>query len=165
MRHQDTMPRSPRPAGPQAAWEKTYPGLPAQARAVRADLRPLLAGCRAADETLLLISELAANAIKHSDSGRPGGTFTVRLARWPGRGVQAEVRDQGGAWPGDLPASARSPHGLYLLRPLSTACGAHRDGKACVVWFRLACCGPDGACPASTRYADGAPGTAGRRCR
>jgi serine/threonine-protein kinase RsbW len=76
MRHPNTMPQSARPA---AAREKTYPGLPAQARAVRADLRPLLADCPAADDALLLVSELAANAITHSDGGRPGGTFTVRL--------------------------------------------------------------------------------------
>ena len=159
MRHPDTL--LP-PARPKPAWEQAYPGLPAQVRAVRADLRPLLAGCPASEDVLLLVSELAANAIAHSGSGRPGGTFTVGLTHRPGHGVRAEVRDQGSAWPGDLPASARSPHGLYLLQALSAACGAHRDGGGRVVWFRLACCGPDGACPARARHADDALGPAGR---
>lgn len=163
MRHPDTLPC---PAGPQAAWEKTYPGLPAQARAVRADLRPLLAGCPAAADALLLVSELAANAITHSDSGHPGGTFTIRLTHQPGRGVQAEVRDQGSAWPGDLPAPARSPHGLYLLQALSTACGVRRDGRIQIVWFHLDCRGPTVPAPRipATRTAHRVPAT-GRRSR
>jgi serine/threonine-protein kinase RsbW len=151
MRH----PGTPPPAACTAAWQRTYPGLPAQSRILRAGLRPLLAGCPAADEVLLLASELAANALAHSDSGGPGGIFTVRLAHRPGSGIRAEVADQGSPWPGDLPVSARSPHGLYLLQTLSTACGTYRDGAVRTVWFRLdRCCGP---APALSRAADGAP--------
>jgi two-component sensor histidine kinase len=151
MRHPGTLP----PAACTAVWQRKYPGLPAQARILRADLRPLLAGCPAADDVLLLASELAANAIAHSASGGPGGIFTVRLTHRPGSGIRAEVADQGSPWPGDLPVSARSPHGLYLLQTLSTACGTYRDGAVCTVWFRLdRCCGP---APALSRAADGAP--------
>ena len=160
MRHPDTLPPLTRP---EPTWGKTYPGLPAQARAVRADLRTVLGGCPAADTVLLLVSELAANALAHSDSGRPGGTFTVGLTRQPGRGVQAEVRDQGSAWPGDLPASARSPHGLFLLRALSAACGTHRHtaaaGSSGSTWPAAARTAP---APARARDADGATGPAGR---
>jgi serine/threonine-protein kinase RsbW len=161
MRHPDTLPPPARTTAPAAGWERTYPGLPAQARIVRADLRPLLAGCPAVDDVLLLASELAANAIAHSDSGRPGGTFTVRLTHEPGSGVRAEVADQGSTWPGDLPVCAQPPHGLYLLQALSTACGARRDGRARIVWFRLDhCCGPALALP---RPADGPPRRGGGR--
>jgi serine/threonine-protein kinase RsbW len=160
MRHPSTLLPPARPPAPAPAWQRTYPGLPAQARIVRADLRPLLAGCPAADDVLLLASELAANAIAHSDSGRPGDTFTVRLTHRPASGIRAEIADQGSTWPGELPVSARSPHGLYLLQALSTACGGRRDGPARTVWLRLDhCCGPARALPCP---ADGAPCRVGR---
>ena len=161
MRHPDTLPQTAPATARTRAWHRTYPGLPAQARIVRADLRLLLAGCPAADDVLLLASELAANAIAHSDSGRPGGSFTVRLTHEPGCGVLAEVADQGSTWPGDLPVCAQPPHGLYLLRALSTACGARRDGYSRIVWFRLDhCCSPN---PVPPRPAGGAPYRGGGR--
>ena len=161
MRHPDTLPPAARVTVRTAAWQRAYPGLPAQARIVRADLRLLLAGCPAADDVLLLASELAANAIAHSHSGRPGGSFTVCLTHEPGSGVRAEIADQGSAWPGDLLASAQPPHGLYLLQALSTACGARRDGHRRIVWFRLDhCCGP---APALPRPAGSAPRRSGDR--
>jgi hypothetical protein len=161
MRHPDTLPQTAPATARTPAWHRTYPGLPAQARIVRADLRPLLARCPAADDVLLLASELAANAIAHSHSGRPGGTFTIRLSHEPGSGVHAEVADQGSTWPGDLPVCARPPHGLYLLLALSTACGARRDGHNRIVWFRLDhCCSPAPALPSP---AAGAPRRSGDR--
>ena len=104
----------------------TLPGTASQAGQVRAALRSVLGGCPAADDVLLVVSELAANAIAHSDSGRPGGTFTVRLGHACGHHVRAEVEDQGSSWDGDLDASARHPHGLYLVTALSAACGTDR---------------------------------------
>ena len=69
----------------------TYPGSPEHVRQVRAHARGLLAGCPAADEVILCLSELAANAVLHSDSRRPGGTFTVRIESCPGTYVRIEV--------------------------------------------------------------------------
>ena len=62
-----------------------------------------------------LLSELCANAVLHSDSGKTGGTFTVRAQHAVNRYVRGEVEDQGSDWHGDLSASATRPHGLYLL--------------------------------------------------
>src|SRR5437879_4227173 len=77
-----------RPSAPQALAERTsevtYPGAAEHIRAVRADLRPLLAHCPMADEVILAVSELAANAALHSNSGLPGGTFIVRAIISPG---------------------------------------------------------------------------------
>ncbi len=109
-------------AGTARTWEAAYPGRADQLRHVRAALRPQLRGCPVADEVLLLASELAANAIAHSDSGQPGGTFTIRLHHH-GDHIRAEIQDQGSTWDGDLARSARHRHGLYLLLTLSTQCG------------------------------------------
>lgn len=138
----------PPPAGPARPWAKAFPGTPDQLRRVRAALRPVLAGFPAADDVILLTSELCANAIVHSDSGRPGGTFTVRLHRADGRHVRAEVQDQGSTWDGDLRRAARHPHGLRLVLDLSTACGTDPGAHACTVWF----CIND---PATSRAAPG----------
>ena len=76
--------------------------------------------------------------IAHSDSGKPGGTFTVRLTHIPGDHVRAEVQDQGSStWDGDLRASARHPHGLYLLLTLSTRCGTGHGTRSRTAWFRI----------------------------
>ena len=89
-----------------------FPGRPDQIRSARALLHDFLGSYPAADDAILLISELTGNAISHSASGTPGGTFTVR-ARLSGRCLRAEVEDQGSAWDGDL-TTAHAPHGLYL---------------------------------------------------
>jgi hypothetical protein len=125
-----------RPA-PATTWEQTYPATPDQARRLRAALGTLLARCPLADDVILLASELAANAITHSASSRPGGTFTSRLAHHPGDHIHAEVTDQGSSWDGDLTATAGSPHGLHLLHALATRCGTTASAGSRTVWFRL----------------------------
>jgi serine/threonine-protein kinase RsbW len=131
------MPRHPARPAPATTWEQTYPATPDQARALRAALGTLLASCPLADDVILLASELAANAITHSASGRPGGTFTIRVAHHHGHHIHADVTDQGSSWDGDLTATAGSPHGLYLLHALATRCGTTGGPGSRTVWFRL----------------------------
>jgi hypothetical protein len=130
MRTPATMSAEP-PVTDAPAWEGTYPGTAASARQVRAAVRSLLGGCPVTDDVVLVVSELAANAIAHSDSGQCGGTFTVRLNHARGDHVRAEVQDLGSAWDGDLAACARRPHGLYVITALSAACGTSRGPAAC----------------------------------
>jgi hypothetical protein len=73
----------------------------------------------------------------HSDSGKNGGTFTVRAEHIPNAYVHGEVRDGGSDWHGQLSASATHPHGLYLLQMLASACGVERINRTHLVWFRL----------------------------
>jgi hypothetical protein len=54
----------------------------------------LVGECDAADTVELAASELAGNAIKHSDSGVPGGQFRVHLAAFRDR-WQVRVDDEG----------------------------------------------------------------------
>ena len=117
-------------------WEQAFPGTADQVRRVRAMVGQLLADCPVADDVVLLMSELAANAVRHSGS-RDGGIFNARLLNVPGKYVLGEVMDGGSDWSGDLQGSARDASGLQVLLSLSAACGVSggRNGRA--VWFRV----------------------------
>jgi serine/threonine-protein kinase RsbW len=121
----------------QQLWEQPYPGTIDQVRHVRAAIREFLGDCLVADDAVHLLSELSANAIAHSDSGKRGGTFTVRVQHFLNSHVWGEVEDQGSAWDGNLSRSARLPHGLYLLERLASECGVERIRRVHVVWFRI----------------------------
>ena len=114
----------------------TYPGRPDHVRPVRADARRLLAGYPAADEVILCLSELAANAVRHSDSRRPGGTFTVRIESRPGAHLRIEVEDDGGPWlaPAPDPGSGR---GLDIIGVLAAEWGAAPSPPGRTVWARF----------------------------
>jgi hypothetical protein len=116
---------------------RCFPGRADQIRHARGFLAALLDRCPAADDAVLLASELAANAVAHSASGQPGGAFILRAHVDEDGCVHVEAEDQGGsAWDGDL-SGAEPPHGLYLLRVLSTACGTWRGERGWVTWFTI----------------------------
>jgi serine/threonine-protein kinase RsbW len=121
---------------PPAVHERIYSGALPEIGAVRADFRPLLAECPAGDEVLLCISELAANAVLHSDSREPGGKFTVRTQIQPGTSVRVEVDDGGGAWAA-LPAEAGRAHGLDIVRALAVESGVSLTPAGRTVWAQL----------------------------
>lgn len=114
----------------------TYPGRPERVREVRADLRLLLAGCPVAGDVIQCAAELAANAVRHSQSRRPGGTFTVRAEVYPSDYIWIEVEDDGGAW--IEPAHDPGPgHGLQIVSALASDWGVEGDEDSRVVWARL----------------------------
>ena len=114
----------------------TYGGRPEHVRQARDDARDLLAGCPAADEVILCLSELAANAVLHSDSGRPGGAFTVRIDSSPGAHIRIEVEDDGGPWlaPAPDPGSGR---GLDIVGVLAADWGVAISPAGRTVWARF----------------------------
>jgi anti-sigma regulatory factor (Ser/Thr protein kinase) len=85
---------------------------------------------------VLCLSELAANAVLHSDSGRPGGTFTVRVESFPGAHIRIEVEDGGGPWlaPAPTPGSGR---GLDIIRALAAEWGVAISPAGRTVWARF----------------------------
>jgi serine/threonine-protein kinase RsbW len=87
-----------RASGPGQTCTRTFPGRPDQVRQARVFLRGVLTDCPVADDALLICSELAANAVQHSDSARPGGQFTLRAEIRDGDYAWIEVEDQGGRW-------------------------------------------------------------------
>ena len=106
------------------------PGTTACASASRrlvAEALAVAGRCPAADDAALIVSELAANAVRHTRSGK-GGEVRVTVAAAPAEWVLILVGDDGqdeGLVPG-IPAqrpSAESGRGLLLVAALSAACG------------------------------------------
>ena len=83
----------------------TYPGRADQVHHLRRAVARHLAGCPVADDAVLIVSELASNAILHSASR--GEFFTVRAELHPGC-VWVEAEDLGGCWQRGQPDGART---------------------------------------------------------
>jgi serine/threonine-protein kinase RsbW len=124
-------------------FQRAYDGAASEVRRVRADLAPVAAGCPAADELVLLASELATNAIMHSRSGQPGATFTVRAELHHGDYAWLEIEDQGGDWTVRDGEDQDDEHGRGLAIVAALAgdgnwgieTGASPESR--VVWARL----------------------------
>ncbi|WP_433477701.1 ATP-binding protein [Spirillospora sp. CA-142024] len=77
-------------------WRREFRGRPDQIRFVRSFAAHLLAAFPALDDVLLVLDELAVNAIQHTRSGEEGGRFTVDISM-DVAGVILYVTDQGGS--------------------------------------------------------------------
>jgi len=102
-------------------WCRSFPASPDQAGEARRFLATVVGNHPAAADAITCLAELAANAIIHSRSARPGGAFTVRLHR-SARHIRIEVTDQGGPWgiPQEDPETGR---GLRIVQALSARQG------------------------------------------
>jgi anti-sigma regulatory factor (Ser/Thr protein kinase) len=122
----------PRPA---VFWEhRTYPGELCQLSRVRADLATDLAGFDSdlVDTLQLVTSELLANGVKYTDSGRRGGEVIRALSMPDERTLRVSLSDCGGG--GGIPRIpversqdawdwVEGQRGLLLVENLSTAWG------------------------------------------
>jgi anti-sigma regulatory factor (Ser/Thr protein kinase) len=119
----------------------TVAGRPDRVAVARAFVTAVLgAGQPAAADAALLVSELAANSVQHSASGRPGATLTITVTTRAGR-VRVEVTDDGG--PG-RPRLRRAPgsdaegsRGLLIVDALASQWGHEHDGSRATTWFEL----------------------------
>ncbi len=116
--------------------EVTYPGGTEHIRTVRADMRAVLGGCPRADDVILCASELAANAVQHSRSRLPGGTFAVRTVISSDHYAQIEVQDGGGPWNQSMVDPARH-HGLDIVRAVADEWGIEGDHTSRTIWARF----------------------------
>jgi len=85
---------------------------------------------------ILCLSELAANAVLHSGSRRPGGTFTVRIEGCLGASLRIEVADDGGPWLAAAPDPG-SGRGLDIIRALAAQWGVATSPVGRTVWARF----------------------------
>ena len=124
-------------AAAQAAtrYQRTFHGRADQVGQVRRDMARHLAGCPAADDAVLIASELAANSVMHSASA--GKFFTVSCDARPGY-LWIEVEDLGGPW--QLSQPDDRPHGLDIIAALAGpgnwGADTTSDGNR-IVWVRL----------------------------
>lgn len=125
----------------------TLPGRADQVRLARRWLAGIVAGLPAADDIILVASELTANAVSHSESGRSGGTLTVRVAIGADL-IRVEVADAGGCW-GVRPGRADRRHddlddkcgrGLAIVACLATDWGIDGDESGRTAWCELPAC-------------------------
>lgn len=93
------------------------------------------------DDVLLLVSEIAANAVRHSASG-DGGEFEVAVSVAAGL-VRIELGDQGGASEPRLtdedgaPDALTGGRGLRIVDTLAAKWGHSGDELGRVVWFEV----------------------------
>ena len=125
-----------------------FAGVPALMPLVRAFL-DTCAATESADYRYLftlLGSELANNAIRHSLSGHPGGTYTLRVHRNK-EGLHLTCHDRGGlrtrnARPASasrgLDPEAESGRGLAIVDALATDWGDNGNAEYRTVWLFLA---------------------------
>jgi len=124
---------------PLLVWSRAFPAVPAQVREAREFLSAILDGCSAADDAVLCVSELAANAIVHSRSRAPGGQFLVRVRRH-GDDLRVEVTDQGGPWAQPADTDQRGGRGLLIVDRLTRSWGRAGDDRSrWTVWFEMGC--------------------------
>jgi len=122
-----------------APHEQVFPADASQVGAARAFLSAILAGSPAADAAVLCLSELATNAITHSRSREPGGSFTVRVQPG-GQRLRVEVSDQGGPWHPREKASTDdlTGRGLLIVSQLAARWGcAGHSHRGWTVWFEM----------------------------
>ncbi|MDQ2874415.1 MAG: ATP-binding protein [Actinomycetota bacterium] len=124
---------------PGLSWQRVFPGEAEQVAVLRRWITSLLPDCLARRDLVLVASELAGNAIRHTASGQ-GGTFAVRVA-WGGDTALVAVDDAGGpAEPRvvDDPLS-EGGRGLLVVRELSarmSVSGTGRGRQVCaeILW-------------------------------
>ncbi len=75
-------------------WRRSFPGLAEHVRQAREFAGFLLADLPRVDDVVLVVSEFAANALRHTASARPGGRYLLEVRRWRD-GASVSLTDQG----------------------------------------------------------------------
>lgn len=119
-------------------YARSYPGEKEQVARVRAFLREVLVDRPRTDDAVAVGSELAANACQHSQSGVPGGMFTIRAEVSEGDYLLVMVQDAGGPWDCDT-CDVVPQHGLDLVEAIAGPknWGITGDEAGRAVWARL----------------------------
>ena len=124
------------PVRPTRPWARTYRGTAASVPEARRFVGELLAGCPARETLMACVSELCANAIAHTASGR-GGVFTVEVD-CPRDGVaRVAVTDDGGPSvpvAGRLDLMAEGGRGLAMVAACTSRWGFREAYPGRTVW-------------------------------
>lgn len=121
-------------------WCRVFPGLAEEVAHARHFVASLLAEREPVDDAVLVVSELATNAVRHSLSGAAGGWFLV-VVGFGDDLVRIEVVDQGGERVPhlcDVTSQEEGGRGLVLIAGCAKDWGVKNwpDGRS--VWADLA---------------------------
>ena len=132
-------------------WLRTFEGRPEHLTTVREFTRYVAGDRDGADLMEMVASELAGNAIQHSQSGGPGGRFMLQVLDFRDR-WQIRVIDEGGPTVphiceltsfesaddlDKLGDEAEAGRGLAMVAAVSSAWGVAGDQKAREVWAEI----------------------------
>lgn len=114
------------------------PATPGQVAEARRFVASFVADPVLADDAVLCLSEVATNAVIHSNSRDAGGRFTVSAERYSDGRLRVEVQDQGGRWIERAKPEGQQHLGLLVVGRLASAWGIEGDGfRHRMVWFEL----------------------------
>lgn len=120
-----------------------FAGNPSEVCQAREFVRGVLGeNCPVLDDVLLMVSEIASNAVRHTASARENGWFDLTVCRADGT-IRIAVGDQGSASgpqladSGDGSESGTAGRGLRIVNTLSRRWGHAGDDKGRVVWFEM----------------------------
>jgi len=128
------------PAFPARPGRRVFPGRPEQVACARRFISGILARCPAADDAVLLTSELVTNTLQHTVTG-DGGDFEI-VACHGQAAIRVTVTDDGsqsGPEPVPHSALATSGRGLAMVGALAARWGHYGSERGRVVWFELDC--------------------------
>jgi serine/threonine-protein kinase RsbW len=137
----DTSAASPSPGQCSLIWRMVFPGQVDQPRQVRRELANVLRAHQDLADILLVASELCTNAVVHTRSGQPGGTFNVEVAAIGVESLMLAVTDEGASTRPRLLAPVPTDthfRGLQVVQGLSRDCGVGGDAQGRTVWALFA---------------------------
>jgi serine/threonine-protein kinase RsbW len=123
-----------RPAAAAVGYTGVFPGRADQIGRARREVARYLADCPVGSDALIVLSELATNAVLHSRSKHDFFTVHAELTDCHARLV---VEDAGGTWEPPTSAGTESGRGLQIVAALADAWGIDGDASGRFVWSRL----------------------------
>jgi serine/threonine-protein kinase RsbW len=153
----------------QIAW-RDFPGDTEQVGRARGWLEDLLPECEPLEDLTLLVSELCTNAVLHTDSGKPGGQFSLAV-EWTPEAVKALIHDQGSlTFPAITTAKDDDAwadeygRGLFLVDQLADYWDTVDLPDGRLVWLEMAWAAKGGPLPQPPGGYHAAFGDAGALC-
>jgi anti-sigma regulatory factor (Ser/Thr protein kinase) len=119
-----------------------FDGIPESVSEARRFARMLTTGHLLVDAVELVVSELATNAVEHTDTGKPGGSFVLEAEIYPAH-VWVAVVDMGADTKPDPspddPANttAVAGRGLFLVDALAATWGSEQVRVGRRVWAEI----------------------------
>jgi anti-sigma regulatory factor (Ser/Thr protein kinase) len=131
-------------------WGLSCPGSPEEVSRARRWTRDILRGSPLAEDAELIVSELSANAVIHTDSGQAAGTFYLALAVSP-QMIALSVTDNGGTKTVPKVAhqdqEAEHGRGLGMVSVIADRVAVHSTTEGHTVTAHLFAHSPRGAHP------------------